>query len=140
MTMMISTRWTLFVAVCASLIACPADDKGLTDPVEGTTGPSGITLTTLGSSTTGGDTPALMASAIGGGKVEVTELAHGATCCVILTPELTVEGSTIDVSYAESGEPCDCICCYTIHFTLVDVPVGAWTIVSGALSVDVDVT
>ncbi len=120
---------------CGGVIGCGISVEGPSavcdegDPIGASTG-----------GTTGGDTPALMASAIGGGKVEVTELAHGATCCVTLTPELTVEGSTIDVSYAESGEPCDCICSYTIHFTLVDVPVGAWTIVSGALSVDVDVT
>lgn len=52
--MMICSRGTLFVVVCASLTACPADDKPLVDPAEVTTG---INVTTPGSSSTGEDSP-----------------------------------------------------------------------------------
>lgn len=120
---------------CGGVIGCGISVEGPTavcdkgDPIEASTG-----------GTTGGDVPSLTVTPLGGGKVDVSEVAFSATCCLTLTPEISVDGASIAITYAESGEPCDCICSYTIHFTLVDVPVGAWTIVSGSLSAEVDVT
>lgn len=90
-------------------------------------------------STGGVEPPSLTATSLGGGKVAVHETGHDATCCLTLVPQIAVDGATITVTYVDTGDPCDCVCTYTIDFTLLAVPSGTWTIVSGALSTDVTV-
>jgi hypothetical protein len=83
--------------------------------------------------------PSLIAYAGEAGKIDVTESGFETSCCLMLEPSVVVEGMTLNVSYTESGDPCDCICYYTITYTLAGLAPGTWTVVSGPQSVDVDV-
>lgn len=84
--------------------------------------------------------PALMAQALGGGKVAVTETEYEENCGFTLTPVASAEAGTVTVTYETAGEPADCLCSFTIEYTLTGLTPGAWTIQSGALSTMVDVT
>lgn len=90
----------------------------------------------LQASTGGVQPPSLSATYLDTDRVAVQETGFEATCCLTLTPELVIETGTITVTYAESGDPCDCICNYTIDYILRKVPKGDWTLVSGPLSAD----
>lgn len=83
--------------------------------------------------------PTLMAVAGGPGKIDVTETGYETSCCLELDPSAKIDGMTINIDYTEVGDPCDCICYYTINYTLSGVTSGTWSVVSGGQSVDVDV-
>ena len=83
--------------------------------------------------------PTLMAVAGGPGKIDVTETGYETSCCLELDPSAKIDGMTIHIDYAEVGDPCDCICYYTINYTLSGVTSGTWSVVSSGQSVDVDV-
>lgn len=84
--------------------------------------------------------PALMAQALGGGKVAVTETEYEDNCGYTLTPVVVADAGTVTITYDTTGDEADCICLFTIDYTLAGLPPGTWTIVSGALSAMVDVT
>lgn len=90
-------------------------------------------------STGGVEPPSLTATYLDTDRVAVKETGFEATCCLTLTPELVVDQQTIAVTYAESGDACDCICNYTLDYVLRKVPSGTWTIASGDLKTDVTV-
>lgn len=85
--------------------------------------------------------PALTAKALGGGAVAVQETEYEDSCGYTFTPVILEAGAaTLTLGYETSGEPADCICLFTIDFTLTGLSPGTWTIVRGDLSVIVDVT
>ncbi len=83
--------------------------------------------------------PSLAAEANGPGAITVTEMGFETSCCLELSPSAYIEDMTLFVSYAEVGDPCDCICYYTIDYVISGLASGTWTVESGAQSVDVDV-
>ena len=83
--------------------------------------------------------PSLVAEANGPGAIKVTEMGFETSCCLELSPGAYIEDMTLFISYAEVGEPCDCICYYTIDYVISGLASGTWTVESGAQSVDVEV-
>lgn len=81
----------------------------------------------------------LMATPVAPGAIEVTESGFETSCCLELDPQVAVDGMTLNITYTEIGDPCDCICFYTIDTVLSGLAPGTWTVVSGAQMVDVEV-
>lgn len=58
---------------------------------------------------------------------------HNSTynCCLDdVTLSLTVEGTEITLTETEVvPNPCDCLCCYTVNATIINVPSGAYTVI-----------
>ncbi len=71
--------------------------------------------------------------------IDVEHDALGATCCVSLAAKAEASEGTINVTYTESGTPCDCMCRYDVTYSLENVPSGDWTVDGGNVSDDVSV-
>lgn len=49
------------------------------------------------------------------------EIAATATCCVGFTPIINFKGGVLDLSFEETGDPCECACCYEFIYRIENV-------------------
>lgn len=115
------------------LAGCPAS----TDDTSAATG--GLTVTNFVQQDCDGDSGTLNEAlradpGTAGNTVDVAHDAVSGTCCVSLAASATAADGTINVTYTESGTPCDCMCRYDVTYTLGNVPSGDWSVAAGGVS------
>ncbi len=71
---------------------------------------------------------------MGGGLVHVIHTNFMASCCLDFEATATLGAERIDVAYAEVGEPCDCVCPYSMGYDITGVPAGSYTVWAGGAS------
>ena len=88
------------------------------------------------------DPPPEALLALGGdGQITVAHRGYPANCCVTLeaSARLLEERRSIEVTYDEDGEECDCICSFDLGYDIVGVPRGSWTVTANLESALVEV-
>ena len=81
----------------------------------------------------------LAVTATGGGAVHVEHNHVADDCCLEHTVTASTSGTTLNISYPSSGEPCDCVCSYDYSFNVSGLAAGAWTVNAAGSSTTVTV-
>ena len=117
-----------------------------TDTTDTTTTPSGLTTTAVEAvctdafvADTSGGPEGLNVSDMGGGTVHVIHGNYMASCCLGFDAAATLSTDRIDVAYTEVGDPCDCVCPYSMGYDILGVPAGSYTVYAGSVSAAVTV-
>lgn len=113
---MVRTWFLLLLAGCGTNV--PAGDMDV----------SGFTKVESTECDSGDTSCQSLAATVAGTSVHVVDSAVTLTCCMDTTPVVTVEGSVVSVEYAESGEPCDCVCNHDVAYDIGPFESGTWTI------------
>jgi len=101
---------------------------------------SGSECVTYGGPDTGNVDPTFTASSSAPGTADVEQTGVSASCCLTLVPSvaLNTDGS-LQVTYAEEGEPCDCMCLYDVSYSIINAESGPTTIHADGRSVEVEI-
>ena len=131
------------VALISGLTACPStsdptDDATVgaemgstdTDTSTDTGGETSVSVTGLSLMHQPDDpqTASSVTATLGTDGVEVVHSDSWQNCCFMPFASATVVDLSINVSYMDNGEECDCECAWTVSYTLEGVPPGDWTI------------
>jgi len=58
----------------------------------------------------------------------LTHINAGLNCCPVLEPDITVGNGVIKIAEKEVEGLCDCYCLFDLHYMIVNVPPGEYTI------------
>ena len=53
------------------------------------------------------------------GDTLVIEVSITATCCVDFEPSISFDQDTLNLAFMETGDPCECICCYQFTYHIL---------------------
>lgn len=88
-----------------------------------------------------GTIPTLTVSQTGPGALDVAHYSAQTGCCpeFSASAELDPSAKTLTVTYNFVNDMCDCICALDVSYSLLDVPVGTWTLKTSNLDSEVTV-
>jgi hypothetical protein len=132
-----SPSLVLLLAACSSL------------PTGGETGnpsASGLTCSTVDAvcatsavADTASGPETLAVSDMGGGTIHVVHTNFQASCCLGFNAAATAGADRIDIAYTEVGDPCDCMCPYTLDYSVEGVAAGTYEVYAGGTDATVTV-
>ncbi len=89
---------------------------------------------------TGATTADIDLQATGGlGQIAVVHDGMIEQCCADWRFDPVISGDRIEVTYVDVGTTCDCMCTWTLEYTLTDIPAGDWTVSAAGSEVEVRV-